>query len=293
VNTTGIFTIHEVVIPFKKFNETLYLIPFGDIHRSSPMCHLAKWKEFLVWASKKKNCYFLGMGDYDDLASASERMILSDKKLHDSSRQTLEDLYRSHTDRLAKELQFMNGKLIGLIEGNHYGELNDGRTTTQLLCEKLQTKYLGVSSFIRLTFEYLEGKSHKNCTIDIWAHHGKGAARLVGGSLNRVQQMAESAHASIYLMGHDHKKSVGTLTRLKLKGSGSNMRLSHEKVLLCRTGSFLKGYQDGVASYVVDNALNPTDLGTVKIEITPKRERLERMGEQIHDFVDVDLHASI
>lgn len=291
MNTTGIFKIHYVTIPFKKFGEPIYLIPFGDIHRSSPMCHEEKWQEFLSWAKGKPRCYFLGMGDYDDLASASEREILLNRKLHDSTAMTLEGVYRKYTDSMAKEISFMNGRLIGLMEGNHYGEFQNGTTTTQRLCEKLNTTYLGVSCFIRILFQYRDENSHKEIDVDIWAHHGKGAARLVGGSLNRVSQMEEAAEADIYLMGHDHKKSAATKTRLKLRGSGPNkFKLSHRKILLCRTGSFLKGYEPGKKSYIVDAAMNPTDLGVVKIEMTPRRNQ---GSDHKSDTLDVDLHASI
>ena len=282
MTTTGVFTIHNFEIPVTKIGEPIYLIPFGDIHRSSPMCHESKWLEFLDWAKTKKRAYFLGMGDYDDMASTSERVILSDRKLHDSSLQTLEKLYLSNTEKLAKELKFMKGRVVGFLEGNHYAEFQSGTTSTQKLAELLDCKYLGVSSFIRLTFKY----DNKSSSLDIWAHHGKGGARLIGGSLNRVQQMGENAEADIYLMGHDHKKSVGLVTKLSLK-SGKSLRLHHKKQLYARTGSFLKAYEDNRISYVADMGLSPTDLGVVKIELTPKRDR---KGQ---DIFYVDIHASI
>jgi hypothetical protein len=296
MRTNGIFNIHEVTIPFQRYNEPIYIIPFGDIHRSSSMCHEKKWLEFLEWGRGKKRCFFLGMGDYDDLASTSERDILLDRKLHDSTRITLEDLYIKHTERLARELSFTKGKLLGLIEGNHFGEFANGTTTTQLLCTRLEAQYLGCSAFIRVFLKYQTGngkRMDKGTFVDIWAHHGMGAARLVGGSLNRVQQMEEAASADIYLMGHDHKKSIGTKTRLKLKYSPHGIRLSHQKVLLARTGSFLKGYVPGKASYVADAAMSPTDLGVIKIELTPKRITEDKGGKRILDVSEIDIHASI
>ncbi len=203
--TTGIFTTQYFEIPITKINEPIYLIPFGDIHRSSPMCHEEKFLEFLDWAKGKKRAYFLGMGDYDDFVSGSERMLLNRKGLHDSTVETLEGIYETHTIRLWNEIKFMNGRLIGLIEGNHYGEFESGITTTQYLAQKMKCKYLGVNSFIRLCFKQ-KGRNTSN-TIDIWAHHGKGGSRKVGGSLNRVEDMLFAANADIYLMGHDHKKS--------------------------------------------------------------------------------------
>jgi hypothetical protein len=188
MQTTGIFTTHTFDIPFGKTNEPIYLIPFGDVHRSSPMCDEGRWMEFLAWAKTKPRCYFLGMGDYDDLGSSSERLLLGNPNLHDSTVQTLENLYLKHTKRFVKEIEFMRGRIIGLLEGNHYGEFQNGTTTTQKMAEMMGCKYLGVSTFIRLSFK--SKTNHKTCmATDIWAHHGKGASRLVGGSLNRVEQM--------------------------------------------------------------------------------------------------------
>lgn len=229
------------------------------------------------------------MGDYDDLASTSERIVLRDPKLHESSRETIDSLYRSHTARFAKEISFMQGRIIGILGGNHYADLMNGTTTDHLLAEKLKTTYLGVSSFIRLR---LITTNNSRFTVDLWAHHGKGASRLAGGSINRVQQMAEAAEADIYLMGHDHKKSAAFISRLRLENAGrtrgEKLRLRQRKVLLARTGSFLRGYVENRPSYIADGAMSPTDLGAVKIELTARYKEVAGVGES-----HIDIHASV
>ena len=287
MTTTGIFTIHKYQIEFDNYNEPIYLFPFGDIHRSSPSCDVDRWLEFLNWAKSKKRAYYLGMGDYDDLASTSERAILNNKNLHDSTIRTLDEHYKEHTDSFHKEIEFMGDRLIGLLEGNHYQDLQSGMTTTQYLADKMGCKYLGVSSFIRLVLKHK--KRNTSQKLDIWAHHGKGASKLVGGSLNRVEQMLTSANADIYLMGHDHKKSAGYVNTLELKQSNrSSLKLSSRKKLLARTGSFLKSYTPGEVSYVADMALNPADLGVIKIELTPRRTCKNEVEEY-----KIDIHTSI
>jgi len=281
MQTTGIFTTHYHQIPIKKSGEPIYLIPFGDVHKFAPLHSDSHWAAFLDWARGKERCYFLGMGDYMDLGSASERNILTDRKFHESTIQTLEELYTDHIARLFKDIEFMKGRLLGLIEGNHYAEFQNGTTSTQRLCQLLECKYLGVSAFIRLSLAY----NQCNRSVDIWAHHGRGAARLIGGSLNRVQQMGEQAEADVYLMAHDHKKSVGITSKLQLSGQGKVVRVVHRKQLYVRCGSFLRGYVEDQPSYIADMCLNPTDLGVVKIEITPRN-----IG---HSDARVDLHASI
>ena len=283
-NGENLFTIHQYHIKVPELNKPIYLIPFGDIHRFARMCDVDRWLEFLAWAKAKPNCYFLGMGDYDDLCSFSERKVLMDQALHDETRNTLDDIYQKRVNDLTKEIGFMAPKLIGLIEGNHYGVFQSGITTTQMMCDKLKCKYLGVSAFIRLSMIY----GRKRTAIDIWAHHGKGASRLVGGSLNSVQQMMDGAEADIYLQGHDHKKSAASKSKLRLGGGGGVLKLTSRKVLLARTGSFLKGYIPEQGSYIVRTLLSPCDLGTLKIELTCKRDKKNK-----NDDFYTDIHCSL
>jgi UDP-2,3-diacylglucosamine pyrophosphatase LpxH len=244
-------------------------LPFGDIHRSSDLCDIDKWYKFLEWAEKKQDSYFLGMGDYDDLSSTSERPILEAHQLHKSTRSTLEEVYDRNVRLLCKEISFMRGRLIGLIEGNHYSTFMDGTTTTQRMCQYLNCKYLGVSAFIRLVLSKTSIRlARHSLSLDVWAHHGLAGGRLIGSSMNSVQRMEEIAEADIFLSGHDHKKSLATMSKLYLSQSKNNFQLNHKKILLGRTGSFLKGYVQGKTSYVADAAMRPSDLGTIKIEIT-------------------------
>lgn len=293
MNTSGQFEVYSYKIPFSKYGEPIYLIPFGDVHRSAPLCHEEKWLEFCTWAREKapERTYFLGMGDYDDLASASERRLLNGQDLHESTVETLEELYNKHTHRFFKEIEFMKGRCIGIMGGNHFAEFQSGMTSDQKLADLLNCKYLGSNSFIRLSF-FSKTKHASTNSIDIWAHHGMGASRLVGGSINRVQQMGEVAEADIYLMGHDHRKGAIPSSKLRLKEGNGSVRLSHRKQLYVRTGSFLKGYVEGKKSYIVDKALNPTDLGVVKIELTPKRESVMVNGKR-SEWEYIDIHASV
>lgn len=286
-NLSDIFSITKFIIPVKQINKPIYLIPFGDIHRYASLCAEYQWLEFCEWAKNKKDCYFLGMGDYDDFLSYSERKgmanFLNDDS-HDETKQTFDDLIMKRVVDFYNEIKFMKGKIIGLIEGNHYANFcYGGHTTTQELAQMIGCEYLGANSFIDLSFHY----GNKVSNIKIWAHHGLGASRLIGGSLNRVEQMSDIAIADIYLMGHDHKKSIALRQILDLKNKGNHITLSNKKILFARTGSFLKGYVPNTRTYVAKKQLNPTDIGVVKIELTPRRKANEQ------DLFYVDIHASI
>lgn len=224
------------------------------------------------------------MGDYLDLVSGSERPIANNRGFHNSTLEYLEDKYRDSLDAFSEEIGFMKGRLIGLVNGNHYVELQAGINGDQYLCQKLSCKYLGVSSFIRLILRYDRDHTHQ---VDMWVHHGLGGTTL-GANINSLQRMEQIGRADMYLMGHNHHKSVNFKSVFELSESRGNPRLVEKKILLGRTGSFLKGYEKDKRSYITDAGLPPTDLGVIKIEITPKRKVIDGV-----DTREIDIHASI
>ena len=178
----------------------------------------------------------------------------------------------------------MRGRIIGLIEGNHYWVFQNATTSTQKMCELLGCKYLGTMSYIRLCFKKI-GRSG-TLEIKIIAHHGIGASRIAGGDMRPVEQLADKWDCDIALMGDDHQK--GTTIRTK---NGFRVRADYvraKKILLARTGCFLKGFVEGQASYVVDRCYPPNDIGLIKIEMTPRRDYSDGGDETW-----IDLHASL
>lgn len=195
--------------------------------------------------------------------------MLNSPAVHDTTKRTLDGVYKGVTKTLANELAFMRGKCIGLIGGNHFYDFGDGQTTDHLLAASLQTKYLGVCSITRLNLNIGHGK--RSMSLDICAHHGKGSGRNQFKSIEDLQKIAV---ADIYLMGHTHGKGcVPDGVRLEF-ADGVRGPYTRERIpWLGRTGSFLKCYEDGRVSYNVDACRPPNALGWIEFEITPMRSR--------------------
>jgi len=274
MKTTGLFTTHRVEVEVE-INKPFKLIPFGDIHRDSDLHADEHWRQFLAYAKKQKNALFLGMGDYTDGVSTSERIVLANEGLHDTTRNTLKDVYKGVSKTLVNELGFMRGRMIGMLGGNHYFDFGNGDTTDHVLAAALNTKFLGVCSFIRLSFRF-NNRGNRRQSLDIFAHHGKGAGSLPGSTFNTLEKMATTAMADFYLMGHDHKKGcIPSTPRLVLnsKGAGAELIVRERVPWLGRTGSFLKSYENGKVSYNVDAGRSPSTLGWIEFEITPRRSQ--------------------
>lgn len=273
MKTSGLFTTHSFVVPMQLGRPTK-IIFFGDVHWDSPAHAREKWQRFLEYAKQHKDAYFFGMGDYLDSTSTSERECLGQisDRMHETLKNDLELLQLTKVEALARELKFMRGRIIGLLNGNHYYQFaRTSINSDQKLAELLGAQYLGVCSFTRLYFNNCGTKVSR----DIFAHHGAGAARLIGGSLNRVQQMAEGVEADIYAMGHDHKRgAVPAQPRLFLEHGGkAGLRIAERQPVVLRTGSFLASYEPGTSNYNVDACRTPSSLGHVELEVTLHRQK--------------------
>lgn len=285
MKTDGLFTIHQVEIK-TPYNTTWRLVPFGDVHHDSPNFSRDKWDQFREWGARQTNCLFLGMGDYTDSYSTSERMLVYADGIHESTRKRDENLGRQRVRDIAKELDFMRGKCVGLLGGNHYQFYCDGTTGDQYLAQLLGTRYLGVCSAIRLSF--IRKGSHTTSTVDIFCHHGRGAGQTAGGKMNSVEKLAGMADADIYLMGDNHARGVLPLgNKLRIESDAQHgLRLRHRESWIGRTGSFLRGYVPGESNYVTDAALPPANLGWISFLLTPRRNR-----DDGSDTVTVEIHA--
>lgn len=282
MKTTGLFTTHVFKLDCPS-GQTFKLIPFGDVHRDSNLHADGEWKDFLKRAADCPNAVFLGMGDYLDFMSTSERLAWSNGGFHDTSKDTINNLAEHWVKTIANELSFMRGRLIGMLGGNHYHVFPDGESSDEKLASKLSTRFLGVSSIIRISVRDrgIKTKGMHTQSYDIFAHHGAGGGKLAGSTFNKVEDMMRIVDADLYLMGHDHKLGcipAGTRLRLSANGPGG-LRVTERVPRLGRTGSFLKAYEPGEVSYNVDAARSPTALGWIEIEITPMRIRTGKKDE--------------
>lgn len=211
------------------------------------------------------------MGDFLDSYSGSERRIIYDEDLHESTREREEKETMDRVKSLAAELSFMKGKCVGMLGGNHFPVFSDGTTGDQVLARLLKTEYLGVCSAVIISFALGKGK---HASIHLFAHHGKGAGVTACGKFNAVERLSTLCEADIFLMGHNHSRGAFPLgDRLRIENNQRGLYIRSRQSFIGRTGSFLRAYVPGRASYVVDKAMPPANLGWIEFHLTPRRRR--------------------
>lgn len=253
-------------------NQQLLLIPIGDVHYGSKGFPEDKLKAHLSWCLDR-GAWFVGMGEYLDVASASQRTIMGG--LRDSVREQIDEMVREKADNLGYILDVTKGRWLGMLEGDHRWDFVDGTSVDQYLCKRLRCDFLGTSALIRIKSPNAP-RNHPESDCNIYVHHGIGAARTEGGNLNRLGDLLKFIDADIYLMGHSHDKVAKSIDRQSIAPDGVHY---HQTKVIGRTGAWLRGYYstepldldepviESRGSYVEQKAYAPSALGSLCIGI--------------------------
>lgn len=265
MKTDGIFTIKKFYISFQKYGEPITISATGDWHCDTVGHSKETFIEYLK-RSRDKNAWLVGLGDYLDIMSSSERIGHNKTEYHDTTIKSFDKFIESRVDELSSLVKkYFGNRIIGLIGGNHNYNLSYGINSDQLLCQKLGCNYLGVNSLVKLVFKYQSSNASNELVMCL--HHGKGGL-TPGSSINKLKEMANSFDADIILQGHNHDRQIDYINRI---GVSRQDKLVDRKILLARTGSFLRNYINGHSSYAVDAGYPPGDIGGVYITVTPNR----------------------
>lgn len=258
----GIFTLQTVKIPVRSWKQTFSLCPIGDLHHNTDMFDADMFARNVKKWSALENPIWLGMGDYGDFGSTSERDFI--KKLHHASEDKLHRYLRAEAYDLVDLLAFTRkkGTWAGIIGGNHKSPVGINEYVDDILCEELDAPYLGVMSLIKIQFCY---KNKKPLDLLVLAHHGTGGGQTNGASVNKVEAMRHITFAHIYLMGHDHKKWLSETGYLY--GNDKHVHVLSNSQYYGRTGSYPRGYQHKKRNWIVTGAMKPVPLGSIRYDI--------------------------
>lgn len=284
----ALFKEHHINLDYT-YGDKIYLYPFGDIHRDTDSCDVDRWQWFLSNAKKSdpKKTYFLCMGDANDFASAREQSSLKIAKLHKTTMEKLDGIVQRDNRKIAKEMSFMKGRMWGMLDGNHNWTFENGVTAAEDLAERMDAPYLGWLTHITLHLNLINSNGTRRndqcCCIYIVACHGRAGGKLVGTSINQVDDLKKIFPiADLMIMGHDHQRGAWPTSVLVPGDNGSGLK--QKRQFLCRSGSFKKGYSDGCAGYEVGALYRPSDLGTVYFEIALHRDQKKGMDRIITDI---------
>jgi hypothetical protein len=257
------------------------ILPLSDIQYGAQGCDVDRLKRHVDWGLQN-DCHFIGLGDYLDVASPSNRRMLREITLYDSVREMMDNKMDDELKKLLRILEPTKGRWLGLVSGHHLWEFADGTTTDTRLAAALDTHYMGdgaAVSILQFKHQHAGTKRTRNGTAKIWFHHGQGGGQTAGSPLNRLEHIAKTFYADVYLMAHQHRKVSTKMPFIDYEAGprGGIHFTSRNRILAC-TGGFLKGYEMGTtnpfghpaSSYVEKAMMTPTALGGVLVFVRPR-----------------------
>ena len=264
-------------------NKPFTVIPMGDIQwNGQPRAIALDLLKRTIDHGLKVGAWFIGMGDYIDFTSPSNRRKIVAAGLHDTAMDSIGMKGLDLTQELYEiALKPTRGRWLGLLAGHHFTRLEEGDTTDMRLCQMLKAPFLGDSAFVRLLF--LHGPSRY--PIVIWCHHGHGGGQKTYAPVMKLENsvLPYWEGVDIFLVGHMSKMATTPINRMSPRwnpGRGTEPDLVHRKIVLVGTGGYSKAYVEGVkhgqvpqGGYAEKQMLGPVVLGSPLVHILPSFKR--------------------
>jgi hypothetical protein len=254
------------------YNEVIGIDFFSDMHEDTANFCESSWNRFMLGCIERKdrmsNYFVFGLGDYNDFLSTSENRKIQNSELHESTSAKLSKLVDADVKSVCKRLDPIKENIVGLSEGNHTWIYPNGKTSTESMCSRLGCEYLEYLFVVKIPIVCTSGA---RSSIIICGVHGKYSGKRAGATINGLEDLASIfMDADIYVMGHDHQRGAVPSSVLTL--NGNEFKIKEHVRYYARTGSFARGYQNGVSNYVVRRLLKPSNLGGLRFNITFDRK---------------------
>lgn len=263
-------------------SEEHLLMAIGDIQLDPAWpgqprnAHVSQLKDAIQWGVDHGASY-IGMGDYIDLASPSNRAALRAAKLYDTPLAALERIATELQEELHDIMAPTVGSWVSLGSGHHLWPYEDGTTSDTRFADYVGCRHTGD---LGLTHIYLPARGHKRRPMyRVYSWHGQGGGSTVAAALNKLHRKVAEFNADVYFMGHYHRAMAVKVPRLDTIGGspGHDPHVVHRDVVLGVTGSFLRAYTQGArrgnvakGGYVEAAGMSPASLGTLVISARPK-----------------------
>lgn len=261
------------------------LYPLGDMHLGAAACDVEHFRRTVELIRADPDARWLGMGDMGDLIMPSDprwSMGVNDwKRLgYTGGRPSVSNLGVEHRDFIARELDPIGDKCLGIHFGNHEQAFSRHYfvDVARYMADHFAVPFLGYTALTRLDIEVSSGP---NSHAEIWSpvifsEHGAAGGGTDGNALNSLQKRAAEFQADVYLKGHVHKFGVSQRVELSYGASrrGRGPRLLKRDRVFMLTGTYLKGYDEHETTYGEYKGYPPNEIGGGVVIFEPTSRRI-------------------
>jgi len=219
----------------------IYIMP--DCHFGSPAFLEKEFNRLAEIIENDPFAYLIFQGDLIDSNRPSTREL---KRLAFNSRKEEQIQEDDRNDfwienKIIPKLKriIKKGRCGGMLDGDHYMEMENGISTTQAVCVKLGIPYLGNGQAI-LRFHFKWRNTHQTDMVTMHIEHGIGGAGRIGSGVNKLEDMANIWEGiDVFARGHSHKGFIVPISKYFIPKKMVEIR--QRDIWLVNTPSFRTG----------------------------------------------------
>lgn len=268
------------------------LYPISDVQVGAAGANEDGFREHIEYALDDPYARFIGVGDYTDGVSPSNRRALlaafERGELYDTAREMLVDAAKRQAARFLTLVEGTEGRWDGLLGGHHffrYTENGQVRSTDMDIAEAVGAPYLatpdgGMESAI-ITYRFPSAiAGGERPFVRVYVVHGQGGGQTFAGPLNQLERMARGVTADVYIVAHHHKLVAAGGAKLD-ENPDAPTSLAATDFRLVGAGSWLRGYMPNESTYAEDGLMSPLAIGAPIVHIHRRRDNTFRIRAEV------------
>lgn len=252
--------------------EPIEIFVVNDVQYSANFTDIGRFKEYVQEGVRRK-ARFVGLGDYIELLSPSNRTRYVQASLYDTAKDSMDNSVRRICDDFLNLVHATEGSWIALVEGHHLWEFSSGGSSDTYIAERLKATFGGDCCVAHLLFNRPSAIHGASVRKDVWMHHGAGGGARLGAPLTKMEILGAYFNAHVFLMAHTTRRSMATAPFIYWPKPGVQ-KVADRLFINC--GGWSKSYQPhsvmsgrAKGSYAEKAMMNPTALGGITVKFQP------------------------
>ncbi len=261
--------IQHLTLPVK--GNEIHIYPVADVQVGAGGVDEKGFRSFIEEGIADPFGRFVGVGDYTDGISPSNRKLLNAAfvrgDLYDTAREMFTDAAKRSAEHFLHLVRGTEGRWDFLLEGHHLYEYVEGtqlRNTDLDIADALGCPNLG-RGIATVSYQFRSGRP-----LRLWARHGEGSGDSFSAPLNSVEKQMRAFNADVYLLAHHHKLVAGAATKLyEDEEDETGLGAINSRLVGC--GSWLRGFMKDTVSYAEEGMMVPLAVGAPIVRIQKQR----------------------
>ena len=277
----GGYLIRHLTIPVK--GNEIHIYPICDVQVGGVGVDLKGFQEYVDEAMADPLARFVGVGDYTDGVSPSNRRLLQAAfktgGLYDTPQKMMAEAATTQVNEFLDIVKPTAGRWDFLLEGHHFWEYETlsasenrrFRTTDDDIATRMFCPNLGRGSAM-ISYKFRGSE----VPLRMYVRHGEGSGQSFAAPLNQLERQMRAFNAHIYLIGHHHKLVAGAAVKLD-EAPEAETQLAATDARLVAAGSWLRGFVPNETSYAEAGMMVPLATGAPIIAATRRKNGTYRI----------------